>query len=79
MEKLNSDLFGGDRALEAALNVDAAHIVRGAACDHVKKIQAALTLLLTTPPCDIAEGELSAGRYGDRSNSRGSTSVQDRA
>jgi hypothetical protein len=64
--KLDSDLFGGDRALEAALTVDAAHIARGATGDHVKKIQCALALLLTDPPCSIGEGELSAGRYGER-------------
>jgi peptidoglycan hydrolase-like protein with peptidoglycan-binding domain len=61
---LRSDLFLGDRALEAALSVDAAHIVRGAIGEHVKKIQTALALLLRDPPCGIADGEARAGRYG---------------
>jgi hypothetical protein len=42
--------------------VDAAHIVRDAIGEHVKKIQTALALLLRDPPCGIADGEARAGR-----------------
>jgi hypothetical protein len=66
MSKLKSDLFAGDRALEAALHIDASHILRGTVGDHVKKIQTALTLLLADPPCDIGEAELIPGSYGQR-------------
>jgi len=56
-------LFSGDKALQDALTLDSAHIVEGAIGPHVEKIQTAL-LLLSNPPCVIAESELSAHRYG---------------
>lgn len=65
MSSLHSDLFRGDSALQAALTLDAAHVLTGAHGQHVRKIQAALTLLLYDPPSAIAEAEKSAGRYGD--------------
>jgi hypothetical protein len=42
---LESKLFRGDRALEAAAVLDSAHVTPGSAGPHVLKIQAALTLL----------------------------------
>lgn len=39
---LQSKLFRGDRALEACLVQDSAHITEGAAGDHVSKIHTAL-------------------------------------
>lgn len=42
---LKARLFAGDQKLEAALVSDPAHIVRGAAGDHVRKIQIALIRL----------------------------------
>jgi hypothetical protein len=65
MSVLSSDLFQGDPALGAALGIDSAHITPGAMGEHVKKIQAALTLLLTNPLCNIATDEMNAGRYGE--------------
>ncbi|WP_315834229.1 hypothetical protein [Bradyrhizobium prioriisuperbiae] len=65
MTGLRSDLFCGDKALQAALTVDAGHVVKGARGTHVRKIQAALSLLLDKPPCGISEGEQAAGLYGD--------------
>jgi len=64
MSLLSSDLFQGDPALEAALRIDAAHITPGAVGEHVKKLQAALTILLQHPPGDIAPDEMNVGRYG---------------
>jgi len=42
---LSSQLFRGDVALEAAANVDSAHITQGARGPHVGKIQTALNVL----------------------------------
>jgi hypothetical protein len=42
---LISQLFKGDAALEAAANIDSAHITRGARGPHVAKIQTALNTL----------------------------------
>ena len=42
---LQSRLFVGDSALEAAANSDAAHITQGSSGPHVRKIQTALNLL----------------------------------
>ena len=42
---LQSRLFAGDPKLEAAANSDPAHIQQGAAGEHVRKIQLALTTL----------------------------------
>jgi len=42
---LFSQLFQGDPALEAAADIDAAHIMQGARGEHVKKIQTALNTL----------------------------------
>lgn len=42
---LTARLFAGDQKLEAALVSDPAHIVRGAAGEHVRKIQVALIRL----------------------------------
>src|SRR5262249_5845654 len=42
---LSSQLFQGDAALEAAANIDSAHITRGARGPHVEKIQTALNIL----------------------------------
>ena len=42
---LTSQLFRGDAALEAAANVDSAHITPGARGPHVAKIQTALNIL----------------------------------
>lgn len=42
---LRSRLFAGDSKLEAAAVSDAAHIMRGAVGDHVRKIQVALIRL----------------------------------
>lgn len=65
MTGLRSDLFCGDKALQAALTVDAGHILKGARGTHVRKIQAALNLLLDKPPCGITDGEQAAALYGD--------------
>ena len=54
---LQSQLFRGDSALEAAANVDSAHITPGARGPHVEKIQTALNIL------DSAGLEVD-GRYG---------------
>jgi hypothetical protein len=51
---LRSKLFRGDQLLEAAANLDAAHITRGAKGAHVGKIQQALTQL---DGADIAADE----------------------
>ena len=58
---LQSQLFKGDRALEACAVQDSAHIQLGAFGQHVGKIQTALFLL---DRLDINAGELSATRYG---------------
>jgi hypothetical protein len=42
---LTSQLFQGDAALEAAANIDSAHITPGASGPHVAKIQKALNIL----------------------------------
>jgi hypothetical protein len=56
---LRSRLFAGDSKLEAAAVSDAAHIMRGAVGDHVRKIQVALIRL------DGAQLEAD-GRFGPR-------------
>src|SRR5687768_15600244 len=65
MAGLRADLFEGDAALEKALVVDSAHLVKGTKGEHVRKVQVALALLLDNPRADIADAELKAGRYGD--------------
>jgi peptidoglycan hydrolase-like protein with peptidoglycan-binding domain len=42
---LQSQLFVGDAALEAAAASDAAHIAQGSSGPHVRKIQTALNLV----------------------------------
>jgi hypothetical protein len=42
---LSSQLFQGDAALEAAANIDSAHITPGARGSHVEKIQTALNII----------------------------------
>jgi len=56
---LISTMFRGDTALKACLTKDAAHVMSGAAGDHVAKIQTAvsrLSLLHMTPGswCDLS-------------------------
>ena len=58
---LRSGLFRGDAKLEAAAVSPAAHIVAGAAGEHVGKIQHALIAL---DDALIDRGELEAKRYG---------------
>jgi len=58
---LESAFFKGDPALEACLVHDAAHITKGAAGNHVGKIQKALGQIDNLV---IAPGELSAQTYG---------------
>jgi peptidoglycan hydrolase-like protein with peptidoglycan-binding domain len=58
---LNSHLFRGDKALDACLAQDGAHVTLGARGVHVTKIQAALTDL---DGAVIVQGELSARQYG---------------
>lgn len=58
---LQSQLFRGDRALEACLVDDRAHIVPGARGPHVRKIQRALALL---DGALIPLEEVSSERYG---------------
>ena len=58
---LSSNLFAGDPKLEACAVSNASHIVVGAAGPHVRKVQAAVTVL---DGAIIDRGELDAGRYG---------------
>lgn len=58
---LQSQLFKNDRALEACLTQDSAHVLQGAVGGHVAKIQTALFLL---DALIINPGELAASRYG---------------
>ena len=58
---LKSKHFGGDQKLEACLVSDPAHVLTGAAGDHVAKIQVALQLL---DGAVIDQFELRAKRYG---------------
>jgi len=58
---LQSKLFQGDRALNACLVEDAAHLTIGAAGDHVSKLHTALLALDDLP---VAVTELNAKRYG---------------
>jgi hypothetical protein len=65
MAGLRADLFESDAALEKALVVDSAHLVKGSKGEHVRKVQVALALLLDNPRVDIADAELKADHYGD--------------
>ncbi len=58
---LQSKLFQGDRALDACLLEDSAHLTIGAAGDHVSKIHTALLALDDLP---VAVAELRAKQYG---------------
>ena len=58
---LQSQLFRGDRALEACLVDDRAHLVPGTRGPHIRKIQRALALL---DGALIALEEVSSERYG---------------
>ncbi len=58
---LQSKLFAGDLKLEAAATSDPAHIVQGAAGEHVEKIQQALIEL---DGANIDPGEKKISRYG---------------
>ena len=58
---LSSTLFRGDRALEKCAIQDSAHVTRGAAGDHVAKIQFAL---FTLDGLLIDRTELTLHRYG---------------
>lgn len=58
---LRSQLFKGDRLLEACLVDDASHITPGAIGDHVSKIQTALKIL---DGLKIADLECRAKHYG---------------
>jgi hypothetical protein len=56
-----SNLFRGDPKLEAAAESDPAHVLTGAAGEHVARIQQALLML---DDAEIDPGELNARRYG---------------
>jgi hypothetical protein len=58
---LKSRIFAGDRALEACLVNDRAHVTRGAQGDHVSKIQAVVTFLDRST---ISEAEIKSKAYG---------------
>ena len=58
---LQSQLFRGDRALEACLVDDRAHLVTGTSGPHVKKVQRALAVL---DGALIALDEVSSEQYG---------------
>jgi hypothetical protein len=58
---LVSNLFKGDRALEACLVTDSAHITPGASGEHVSKIQ---TALLVLDGVSVSPAELAGQRYG---------------
>ncbi|NLP63032.1 hypothetical protein [Paraburkholderia sacchari] len=58
---LQSKLFGGDAALEAAAVSDNAHIMPGASGQHVKKIQIAL---IAVDSAQIDADEMSSASYG---------------
>jgi hypothetical protein len=59
--RLHSRLFKNDRALEACLIHDSAHVTPGAKGAHVSKIQTALLALAHT---SVAVSELRENRYG---------------
>jgi hypothetical protein len=58
---LKSRLFHGDRALEASLIQDSAHLTLGAIGDHVSKVH---TALLALDNVSVAVSELRENRYG---------------
>jgi hypothetical protein len=58
---LKSQLFRGDRVLEACLVQDSAHVTEGASGIHVAKIHAAL---IDLDGAVIDSGELFSKRYG---------------
>ena len=58
---LLSNLFKGDRALEACLIQDSAHVTLGASGEHVAKIQ---TALLVLDNVSVSPGELTGQKYG---------------
>ena len=58
---LSSRLFKGDRALEACLIQDSAHLTTGSAGDHVSKIH---TALLVLDNVSVAVDELRMKNYG---------------
>lgn len=58
---LQSQLFSGDRKLEACAVEDSAHILQGAVGEHVSKIQAAL---YTVDDSVMDAGELSSKSFG---------------
>jgi hypothetical protein len=58
---LKSRLFAGDRALEACLTQDSAHVTLNARGDHVSKIQTALFVL---DEVSVAPSELRSQTYG---------------
>ena len=58
---LKSHLFRGDKALEACLLQDSAHVTLGAVGVHVAKIHA---VLIDLDGAIIDSGELSSKRYG---------------
>jgi hypothetical protein len=59
---LQSKLFRGDRALEACLVNDSAHITEGAAGEHVGKIQ---TALFAIDDLAVSPDELRTSTYGN--------------
>src|SRR5277367_6118524 len=58
---LKSNLFAGDRTLDACLTTPSAHVVPGARGDHVASIQIALQYL---DDAQIAAGEIVQALYG---------------
>ena len=58
---LKCNLFAQDKALQACLTNDAAHIQRGAIGEHVSRIQIALAIL---DSASIVSEEVLAKRYG---------------
>jgi len=58
---LRSRIFAGDRALEACLVKDSAHVTRGAQGDHVSKIQAVVVFLDRST---INDAEIKSKAYG---------------
>jgi hypothetical protein len=59
--RLQSRLFGGDRALEACLIQDSAHLTIGAAGIHVSKVH---TALLVLDNISVLAHELRMQQYG---------------
>jgi hypothetical protein len=58
---LKSNVFAGDKRLEACLVEDSAHLTSGTQGDFVAKVQAALMFL---DSLNIDEGELDTATYG---------------